>query len=265
MFEPIKVALGEYLQGFYKQLTPTTPALKEFKDRGFSYCFGFAPSRMVDHAAEMLATWQRNDTNNSPTRPAKLPVVIVAVAQDYTPTGRDYSYQVTDPIEVVIPSDAHNRYFELKTVVGDIRVQFAICATDEATAKSIAAQFLLYVDSPTRRGFDATYSFAKNDLKFPCQIETPDSPASSVETGVKNVCMLALDLNLHCTVPIYDAPTEFEPNDGTTLVDDAGNTIPYDSKNPSGYPVVHKINVDGNLSEPVDTLDIVISDETNKD
>lgn len=245
MFEPVKVGIGEFLQGFYAELSATTPALKEFKQRGFANCFAFAPSRMVDQANEILASWQKNDSTGKPTTPAKLPAVIVAIAKDYTPAARDFSIQIADPIEVQIPDDEKGRYFELKTVVGDIRAQVLICARDEATAKSIAAQLLVYVDSPTRRGFDAKYTFAKTDVYFPCQIETPDSPASSIETGNHNVTMLVIDFNLHCTVPIYDAPDENEPNDGKSL--------PYDPKDPSGYPVVNKVTqadqTDGSKSD----------------
>lgn len=240
MFEPIKEAWGRYLNHFYDELVATTPAIKEFKSRGFSQCFAYAPSRMVDQANEMLASWQKNDSNNKPTRPAQLPVVLVAIAKDYTPTGRDYTIQVADPIDIMIPSDDKERYFELKTVAGDIRVQVVICSSDEASAKSIAAQLLLYVDSPTQRGFDAVYTFAKNDVSFPCQIETPDTPASSIETGNKNITMLALDFNLHCTVPLYDAPSEGEPNDGTSI-DENGKPV-YNPIDPSGYPLVEQIN-----------------------
>lgn len=256
MFEPVKLGWGEYMQGFYAELVATTPALREFKKRGFPYCFVYAPSRMVDQASEMLASWQKNDTNGKPTTPAKLPVVIVAVAKDYTPTGRDYSYQVSDPIDVQIPGDEKGRYFELKTVVGDIRVQVAICATDEATAKSIAAQLLLYVDSPTRRGFDAKYTFAKTDVFFPCQIETPDSPASSIETGSSNVTMLAVDFNLHCTVPIYNAPGEDDPNDGSSL--------PYDPKDPSGYPLLEKIKQSDKTDQASGAATEITEDSINR-
>ncbi|PKF35573.1 hypothetical protein [Acinetobacter proteolyticus] len=231
MFEPVKVAFAEYLQGFYKELSATTPALKEYKKRGFSYSFVYAPSRMVDQANVMLEAWQRNDTSGQATTPAKLPVIIFSFAKDYMPTGRDYSYQISDPVDVIIPSDEKERYFQLKTIAGDLRVQLAICAADEPTAKSIAAQLLSYVDSPVQRGFDARYQFAQQEIKFPCQIDTPDTPASNVETGSKNVTILAVDFTLHCTVPIYDAPDEDEPNDGKGSGPD----------DPSGFPLVDLI------------------------
>ena len=238
MFEPVRDAFGNYLQGFYSELGATTPAMKEFKNRGFGYCFVMAPSRMVDQANEMLAAWQKNDSTGRPTTPAKLPVVIVGFSKDYTPTGRDYNYQISDAVEIMLPTDSKERYFEVKTVAGDLRVQLAICASDEATAKSIAAQLLLYVDSPTRRGFDARYTFAKNDVYFPCQLDAPDSPASSVDTGNQNITMLAIDFTLHCTVPLYNAPGENEPNDGKGSGPD----------DPSGFMPMSSINVKDNTT-----------------
>ncbi len=249
MFEPVKVGLGEYLQGFYGELVATTPALKEFKKRGFSYGFAFAPSRMVDQASAMLESWQKNDTTGKPTTPAKLPVILVAMAKDYTPTGRDFNYQITDGLEITLPTDAKERYFKVKTIAGDLRIQLAICASDEATAKSLAAQLLLYVDSPVRRGFDAKYTFAKNDVYFPCQIEAPDSPALNVDTGSTNITILAVDFTLHCTVPLYDAPDEGEPNDGK-------GTGPDD---PSGFPLVNMIDQKDN-STLKNNRDIEITD-----
>lgn len=236
MFEPVKVAFGEYLQDCYNDLAPTTPTMKEFVKRGFAYSCVYAPSRMVDKAQEMLDAWQRNDTSQKATTPPKLPVIIVAFGKDYAPTGRDYTRQISDEVPVIIPDDPKERYFKLRTVAGDLRVQIAVCASDEATAKSIIGQFMVYIDSPMKRGFDAVYEFAQVKSKFPCQIDTPDLMASSIEVGSNNLTMLVADLNLHCTYPIYRAPNENEPNDGK-------GTGPDD---PSGYRVVDIISNESN-------------------
>ena len=214
MFEPVKAGLGEFMQGFYREIAPTTKPLQEFVNRGFPYCVAWAPTRMVDKVEDMLAAWQRNDTNQAATRPPKLPVIIVAVAKDYSAVGRDFTTQISEPADVTFPDDPKGRYFQMKLIAGDVRAQLAICAADEATAKSLAAQFLLYLDHPSRRSFDAKYRFAGLDHPFPAQIEAPDNPAMNIETGTKNLSILAVDMTLKCTVPLFLAPKVGEPNDG---------------------------------------------------
>lgn len=236
MFEPVKVGFGEFLQHFYADLVGTTKQVTEFKRRGFPYSFVYAPSRMVDKVDEMLATWQRNDTNQSNTQPSKLPVVICAFAKDYSPTGRDYTIQISDGLDIMIPEDGKQRCFKVKTISGDLRVQLAICTADEPSAKSIAAQFLLFLDNINRRGFNAIYQFAGIDVEFPCQIEAPDNPASNIETGNNNITILSLDLNLKCTVPLYESPDLDDP--------DADGTGTDNVTDPSGYKVVDSISLD---------------------
>lgn len=229
MFEPVKVGIGEFLQGFYREVVPTTKALQEFRQRGFAQCVALAPARMVDQVAGMLDAWQRNDSAQAPTRPPKLPAMVVAVTKDYTPASRDFTTQIADPVDISIPSDGKQRYFQLKLVAGELRAQLAIMASDEATAKSLAAQFLLYLDSPANRSFSARYPFAGIDHPFPAQIEAPDNPAMSIESGAKNVTLLAIDLTLRVSVPLFMAPGEGEPNDGLGVPG---------TDDPAGYPLV---------------------------
>lgn len=232
MFEPVKAGLGGFLQGFYGQVVPTTRPLQEFVGRGFPYCFAWAPARMVDLAGDMLAAWQRNDTDQAATKPPKLPAVLVAMAKDYTPTGRDFTTQIADPVDVMIPGDDKARYFQMKLIAGDVRAQLAIVASDEPTAKSLAAQFLLYLDSPSRRGFLARYPFAGIEHEYPVQIEAPDNPAMSVDTGTKNMTVLAIDLTLKCSVPLFIAPKIGEANDGKGVPGTA---------DPAGFPLVEEV------------------------
>ena len=229
MFEPVKAGLGEFLQGFYSEVVPTTRALEEFAERGFPYCMAWAPSRMVDKAEEMLSQWQRNDTHQGPTRPPSLPVVLVAVAKDWTPAERSFTTQIADPVDITFPADPKQRYFRARTVAGEVRAQLAIFASDEPTAKSLAAQFLLYLDSPSRRRFMARYPFAGLEHEYPAQVEAPDNPAMNVETGNKNLSVLAVDVTLQVTVPLFMAPKPGEPNDGKGVPG---------TDDPAGYPLV---------------------------
>lgn len=233
MFEPVKVGLGEFLQGFYAELVPTTKDMHEFVDRGFPYCFAWAPSRMIDQVSEMLEAWQKNDTDQATTKPHKLPVIIVATSKDYTPVMHDFGTQISDPIDVQFPEDPKGRYFRMKMIAGDIRAQVVIIAGDEPTAKSIAAQFSLYLDSPSRRAFHGMYPFAGIQHAYPVQIEAPDNPASNIDIGSKNMTCLAVDMTLKATVPIFMAPKVGEANDGKGIP----GTI-----DPAGYPLVQEFS-----------------------
>jgi hypothetical protein len=236
MLQSVKVAFGRYMGHFYESLSPTTKGMQGFVNRGLSKSIVWAPARMVDAVEEMLASWQRNDTDDAPTQPAELPVIIAAMAKDYTPSGRDYTRQITadDGAWVIIPEDVKERAFDVKLIAGDIRTQVAIFAHDEPTAKSLASQLLLFIDAPSNRRFLAKYEFAGLEMDWPVQIESPDPMAQNIDIGTKNMTVLAIDIMLKVSIPIFGAPKEGQPNDG--------KGIPGDSVDPAGHPVVVQVN-----------------------
>lgn len=236
----VKSAFGAYIGEFYASLVPTTKPMHEFVARGLAKSCVWAPGRMIDQVEEMISAWQRNDTDQGPTQPPKLPVIIVAVAKDYIPTGRDFSRQISESLDVILPGDEKERFFGLRVMSGDIRAQVAFCAVDEVTAKSMASQFLLFIDAVENRRFFAQYAFAGQQLPFPVQIESPEVPAINVQTGNKNLTVLAADLTLKASIPLFNAPTGEAPNDG--------QGTPGDATDPNGYPLV--IEVVGGSAEP---------------
>ena len=233
MLEPVKAAFGQFMGRFYAEIVPTTKPLEAYITRGLAKSIVWAPSRMVDSAEEMLQTWQRNDTDNATTKPANMPVMIVGIARDYTPTGRDYTRQMADPEMVMIPGDAKERVFSLRTVAGDVRAQVVLFAQDEPTARALAAQFLLFLDATPNRRFTAHYTFAGQAMDWPVQVESPDAPAMSIQTEAKNLTILAIDLTLKATIPLFSAPGAGQPNDGKGT---PGTT------DPAGFPLVGEIN-----------------------
>lgn len=235
MLEPVKSAFGQFMGRFYGGIIPTTKPLEGYVLRGLSKSIVWAPSRMVDSAEDMLASWQRNETEDAKTRPVNMPVMIVALARDYVPTGRDYTRQVADAVMTIIPSDTKERLFGLRTMAGDVRAQIAIFAQDEPTARSLAAQFLLFLDATQNRRFTAQYPFAGQLLEWPVQIEAPDSPAMSIATESKNLTILAIDITLKAEIPLFDAPAPGQPNDG--------KGTPGDASDPSGYPMTGQVNI----------------------
>jgi len=234
MLQNVKIALGQFMGRYFASIVPTTKPLEGYVTRPLAKAVAWAPARMVDAAEDMLALWLRADLEGAPTAPPELPAIIVAISKDYVPTGRDYTRQVAERQLVMIPGDAKERMFGLRAVAGDVRAQVVIFATDEPSAHSLAAQFLLFLDASENRRFDAVYRFAGVDTAWPVQIETPENPAMAINTDAKNLTVLAIDLSLRVEVPLYDAPKEGEPNDGkgTPGIDD-----------PAGYPLVQSVNV----------------------
>lgn len=241
MFQPVKDALGEFMVRFHQELVPSTPAIEKFLALPAVEAIRVAPSRMIDEAEEMFGKYLREENLKQPaTRPHFLPVIIVALAADYTPVGRDFTRQSERRL-VVIPEDPKGRVFGLRALAGDMRMQVAIFAEEDMTARDIAAQLCLYIDRTDMRTVKATYSFAGVETKWPVQLETPEVMASRVPTGAKNLAILVVDLNFHCTVPIFDAPKEGEPNDG--------KGTPGDPTDPAGYPVTVLANVQAEVSK----------------
>lgn len=254
MFEPVKIGFGEYMGAFYASLVPTTKSMPEFIQRGFSKSVQWAASSSVDAAEEMLASWQRNDTDSADTQPAKLPVIICAMARDYTPTGRDFTRQIAEPMPIMIPGDTKERLFGLRTIAGDIRCQIVIFAADEPTAKSIAAQFCLFLDAIPNRRFHSNWTFAGVTTQWPVQVESPESPVISSATGLKNVVIMAVDLTLKAEIPLYDAPGVGNPNND-------GQGIP-ETADPAGYMAVVEVDTvepTGTTTDSLGSSDKVIA------
>lgn len=232
MFQPVKAGFGQFMARFYAELVATTRPLEEFIARGVAKSIMWAPGRMVDAAEEMLSLYAREAPDAGPIKPFELPVMFVAMAKDYTPTGRDFTRQLADRDLVMLPEDAKGRAFGLRTVAADIRTQVVIAAMDEPTARSLAAQFALYLDTTDARRFGARFEFAGEAMDWPVVIESPDVPAIAVQTDAKNLTLLAMDLTLRATLPLLDAPKPGQPNDGRGTPG---------TSDPAGYPLVNLI------------------------
>ncbi len=233
MFEPVKAGLGQYMARFYDGLAPTTQPMEEFVRRGLGKAILWAPGRMVDAAEDMLSLYAREKPDDgAPTQPFELPVMFVAMAKDYTPTGREFTRQTGDREWIALPGDERGRVFGLRTIAADIRTQIVVVAADEPTARSIASQLALHLDSTSGRRFSAPFTYAGETLDWPVVIETPDVVAMAVQTDAKNLTMLAMDVTLRATVPLFDAPKPGQANDGKGVPG---------TPDPAGYPVVNAI------------------------
>lgn len=239
MFEPVKHGFGQYLGGMFSSLSPTTKALAEYVQRPLNQAMLWAPGRMVDMAEEMLQAWQRDDSRGDPTPAYTMPVILVALAKESALTEPRLHHAVANPEYVVLPDDPKDRLFKLRTFPGELRAQLAIAAHDEPTARSLASQVLLWTEAMPNRRFAATYRFAGFDVCWPVRIELAQEPAQLVPTEAKNLTLLALNLTLHATVPLYQAPKPGEPNDG--------QGDPSNPDDPAGYPFLTEIDANGRV------------------
>lgn len=227
--DPIKAAFGRYLGRFYSDfLIADTPALAEFRQRGFAKSAVWAPGRMVDQVEEMLSSWRKNDNDDSDTPHPKLPVMIAAMSKDYIPAPADYGRPMLNPVDVILPQDPKRRVFKMRSVIADIRTQVAIMAPEDPTARSIAMQLQAFAGATENRRFHSVYRLAGMDDHWPVSLETPDIQGISTPTGdAKNLTILTVDFQLRATVPMLQAPATGGDGQGSGSVDD-----------PDGYLVV---------------------------
>lgn len=247
MLKPVKEAFGRYVNEWYASIVPTSKQVREFSERGLAKSIVWAPSRMVDAAEDMLASWRKNDTDSAPSRPPELPVIIVSMAKDFTQTMRDYSAQIADPVVVMLPDDAKERAVSLRVINADIRTQIAIFAHENETARALAAQLALFMDAPGNRRFQSVFRFGGVDTRWWVQIENPDAIATSVATESKNLTILAMDVTLKAAIPLFAAPKYGEPVDASK-----GGYAGYD-EDPASYPVV--TSVDAVIKSPLNAPD----------
>lgn len=230
MLEPVKAGFGRYMQRFYAQVQPTTKPLYEFVNRGGARSVVFAPASMGDKADEMLKLWRRSELRGHGQ--FNLPIIIVAVADDAMPTGREWAVPVSSPTYVTLPDDPKKRAFKVTTSLVDLRAQVVIIAAEEPTARSLAAQFLTFIDAFENSRFTVPYQFAGMEVQWPAVLESSETPAFRIPTDEVNIQVLALDLTIKASVPLYRAPNAGEPNDG--------RGTPGDANDPAGYPQVEE-------------------------
>lgn len=205
MFLPVKEAFGKYMRGYFETLQDNA-RLSEYLSRPFERAVVMAPGRMVDAQEEMLLKYYRVDDQEGPTHPHKLPIIIVAFAKDTIPTGRDYTRQIADKVLIEIPGIGNP--VEVRTSSIDIRAQVVVNTMDEPSARSLMAQFLVYVDETPSRRFWSTYLYEGKETHWPVQIEDNGPMPMTISSDAKNLTTLAVDLTLKATVPLF---YEYEP------------------------------------------------------
>jgi hypothetical protein len=211
--DPIKAAFGRYMGDYYSQLIADTPALREFAGRGLAKSIVWAPGRMVDQVEEMMTAWRRNDTSAATQPTPFVPIMIAAMAKDYTPAPDSYAVPQANYVDVMVPGDPLQRAFKMRAVMAHVRTQIAIIATEESTARSLAMQLHVFACASVNRRFHANYPLVGVNEPWPVTLETPDILAVNTPNDAKNLTILVADIMLLATVPMLSAPKGSEPHD----------------------------------------------------
>lgn len=246
MSAELKSAFAAYMGGFFASIVPNTPALREFVARPLAKAVVLAPGRMVDAADEMLASWRRNDNDGAPASSALMPVILIALAKDVTPSAPEFSPQVATEVDVMIPGDVQERAFKMRKAQVDVRAQVVFAAADEPTATSMARQFLLWCSAIPNRRFYAYYDMAGMKKPWPCVLEMPDIIAVPVGQGEKNMTVLAADLTIRASIPYLRTPLSVAGLAAAGEVSDGNGAPPdvnglFDPADPPGYQVVREV------------------------
>lgn len=232
-FDQIKKGFGHYLarwrKGIYADYADTD-AVRSFLERPFKQAVQWAPARMIDAAEDMLALYRKSaNGENGPA--AALPVVLLAMDDNFLGTGADWSGQHVSRRLVQIMEGGS--WYGYKHVQQDRRAQVVIIASEGGSAQSLAAQLASFIQEPKNRWFDAPYVFGEYKVPMQITLETNriDWMNVAVPADAKNLKILAADITLKCSIPYFDAPQPGEPNDGSTHT-------------PPGYPLVQVIQAD---------------------
>jgi hypothetical protein len=230
----LKVAFGQYMGRFHAGIYPDTAALREYVTREQPRAQVFPPGRMVDSVEDMLKAYQKNQ-NSTPGHPytpganALFPIIFVAMAKDYIPTGGDFGGRQVGRRLVALLDGEGQSVYGYRQAMGDVRVQIAIFASEPMTTGSLAAQLALFVGEIKNRRFRVKHLWGQYELDMPCMLESPDIIFSKVDMENQNMSCVLADLTLKITMPFLDAPADGEDNDGST-------------NDPPGYPLVEQIN-----------------------
>jgi hypothetical protein len=211
---------------FYSGLVADTPRMAEYVKRGLKSSIVWAPGRMIDQVDLILNEWRKNENVPGPGLSSQLPIIIVCIDNNFTPSLVDFSAAIGTPVDVMFPDDPLNRAYKVRTSANDYRTQIAILAPDQPTAHSLATQFNLFAQGPDGRRFMQTVEFAGQTIEFPVELEDINIGAVAHDVQ-KNLRINVADIVLRATVPIFQAPGEGEDNDGKAA--------------PSGYPLVTQV------------------------
>lgn len=221
LITPVKAAIGGWLSEFYAQFQPDTAANVEWAARGTTKSMAFVPGRMVDSVEEMLSSWRVNNNSGKASTSAFLPVLLIAVAHDYTETPSEIGRPLTDYMPITLPGDPSNRSLRVRMMSVDLRAQVVVMASDQLSAMSIIGQLCLWCVERLR--FKASFAFEGIATDWPVQVVSADRIALPSPIG-EHMAVLPLDITFRASLPLFYGPKAGDATDGNV---------------PPGFPVVN--------------------------
>lgn len=225
-------AFSRYMIDWFNGIYADTAAVGEFKRRAVAEAIKWAPSRMIDEAEGMLAQYRKNE-NGPPGKSTKLPIILLATDDDFLGTSADKGGLHTG--RELVQIEEGGSWYGYRQIMHDRRIQVVIIASEGQSAGSLAAQLGAYMERPSKRYMNASYTFGQYCVPAPMTLDINRIDWMSVKTDAKNIKILAGDVTLRCIIPVFDAPGEGEPNDGT-------------DRNPPGFPLVSVVQSQENMS-----------------
>jgi hypothetical protein len=189
---------------FHAQFDADTNANFEWSKRLPAKAMAWCPARMADAVEDMLSSWRTNnnttDAECEKVTSAYLPVMLVAMASEYTESPAEAGRSVTDKVPFSFPTDPLNQCFMMSTMQLDLRLQVLTAATEPMTVQSMKAQLTEYSKKVPR--MTASYTFAGFTTEWPIQIVQQDRFAAPTPIG-EHITAMNLDLTLRATIPRF--------------------------------------------------------------
>jgi len=234
LITPVKAAVGAWLASFHAQAYPDTPANAEWVARDPKQACAFARGRMVDSVGDMIASYQKN-ANNTPkvSTAAVLPILLAAIADEYTETPTDQGRMGGATQEVIFPFDTAKRIFHVRTVPADFRMQVAIAASEQPSVLSLIGQLAAW--SVTNYRATAIYPFDYLGVTFPWPVRIVPGERMSIATPLgEQIVVMTMDFTVRVAMPMIYTPK-------------AGDAI--DIATPPGFASIHNVEVKHKLIE----------------
>jgi hypothetical protein len=213
LLTPVKGAIGRWVAGFHAQAYRDTPAMAGWAARPAADACKWAEGRMVDDVEAMLSSVRNNANAAGPSTNAFSPMLLVAVATEYTETPSDAGVMPLESIPVVLPNDPLNRVIAIDLMSVDLRCQVAMLASEQATVMSMCAQMGRWAAREYRLTAWHAHEAFGLVTEWPVRVVPVDRMAIHTPVG-EHMKIMTLDLTIRAVLPMFRGPGAGDDTDG---------------------------------------------------